>query len=100
MALADADLPGLLEEIGVPVSFTASGVVYEGHGISREGDSSSFNTEGMTFTGRVRRVTLQNGAWPGLVAGSTLTVNGVAQRVVHVRLIDGGTLIEAFCATV
>lgn len=105
MGLVDDDLPGLLEDIGtvahgVPVSFAGPDGPIEGHGISQQGDSESFSFEGMTFTGKVRRVTLQTSAWPGLAAGSTLTVDGVQQRVVQVREIYGGTLIEAYCATV
>ena len=94
-----SDLPALLAEFGVDVSFTdPSAVVHAGKGIVNYSDSGQLLGEAVDLAGHEILVTLETSAFIGIAAGLTVTVEGVNYRVAQIRQMDDGALTHVWCA--
>lgn len=97
MALGDDDLPGLLEEVGVPV--TLGGVTT--HAIKRRFTEEMFqDTDAPELLSRAIVAVIKTDTLPTLKSGSAITVDGTAYKVRR-WLEDGhGTLTRIICVRV
>ena len=97
MALGDDDLPGLLEELGVPV--TLGGVTT--NGIKRRFTEEMLrDSDAPELLSRSVVVTIKSGSLPALSSGSAITVEGVAYKVKRYSEEEHGTLTRIHCVRV
>lgn len=97
MALGDEDLPGLLEEIGVPV--TLGGVTT--HGVKRRFTEELLrDTDARELLSRSVIVTIKSGSLPALSSGAAITVDGIAYKVKRRMEEEHGTLTRVHCVLV
>jgi len=93
------DLDYMLEDAGVPVGFRdAAGELHEGFGIVSEADVDGGSAESGTVAVHEIEVEVRAATFPGLAAGSTLTVDAIDYRVTQVRQLDDGQPLRAWCA--
>lgn len=97
MALGNADLLPMLEELGVPVVYNDGGEEICGFGIVDVNDQDLLESEAATFAGRVTSVIVRTGAFPKLVEGAEFTLDGSKHRVVKTRRLDDGKLTRLLC---
>lgn len=97
MGLADDDLPGLLEELGVPV--TLGGVTT--NGIKRRFTEELYqDTDSPELLSRAIVAVIKTGSLPALKSGAAITFDGTAYKVRR-WLEDGhGTLTRIICVRV
>jgi hypothetical protein len=96
VALGDADLPGILGELGVPVVFgatTTTGILDQNTDQLFQGDDDSPELLGAAVV-----VVVQTASLPGIQAGSSITVNGVPYVVLQRLRMDDGALTRLACA--
>lgn len=81
----------------MPVSVSGGTVYTSGKGILNVEDVPMLSADGQTLSGQTIVLSVKAGAFPGLVHGVTLTVNGTDYTVVTARNAgtDGGVL-EAY----
>ncbi len=97
MAIGDDDLPGLLEELGVPVTLGATTT----RAIKRKFTEELFqDTDAPELLSRAIVAVIQTGSLPALKSGAAITVDGAAYKVRR-WLEDGhGTLTRIICVRV
>lgn len=97
MPLGDEDLPGLLEEVGVPV--TLGGVTTRAvkrrftEELLQDNDSPELLSRSIVAV-------IKTGSLPALRSGSALTLDGTAYKVRRWREDEHGTLTRIHCVLV
>lgn len=98
MALGDADLPFMLEELGEPIVLQISGQPQTWGIVDRQEEESIGESGIGRVQGRSVTVTIRSGTFgANLRSGSTLTINGLIYKAARVYEVDDGALtrIEA-----
>lgn len=93
MGFGTSDIPAMLADFGVPMVLADA----ETKCIFETPDQTVWRGDGggQVLAG-VRLATLQRGTLPGLSANATVTIDGVAYKVVNVQAVDDGELIHCF----
>lgn len=88
-----SDLPALLADTGVPVSWGS----VTGIGVVDQVDRELLQDQSIQFTGREVQVTLETTKFGAMKSGATLVVDSVNHFVIQTRRTGDGALTEALC---
>lgn len=97
MALGDDDLPGILQEQGVPVTLGGAST----YGVKRRFTEEMLrDSDAPELLSRSIVVTIKSGSLPALSSGSAITVEGTAYKVKRYSEEEHGTLTRIHCVLI
>ena len=95
MAFGEPDIDAMLEDMGVPVIHGAVAAL----GLVDIATTDLAESEGPAdLHGTLLSVLVRTSRFPAITNGSSVSVDGVTYRIVHLQRVDDGALLRIHCA--